>query len=57
VKLWSRFREGLQRTRDRIGEQVGGLLGLRTVDPATREALEEALLGADVGPSATERLI
>lgn len=53
---WNRMREGLARTRDRLG--LGVLLGRRgAVDPATLEKLEEALLAADVGPSTAERLI
>ncbi|HKQ57990.1 MAG TPA: signal recognition particle-docking protein FtsY [Candidatus Eisenbacteria bacterium] len=56
--LWGRFREGLTRTRDRIGDQVGSLLGTRVEpDPEALERLEEALLAADVGPATTERLL
>jgi fused signal recognition particle receptor len=59
--LFDRFRSGLQRTRERIGESLGqgmgALLGRTKVDPETRDALEEALLAADVGPEAAERLI
>jgi len=56
--VWDRFRDGLKRTRDTVVGQVGGALGLKgTVDPETRERLEEALLLADVGPATTERLI
>jgi fused signal recognition particle receptor len=58
MNLWQRFRDGLKRTRDRFGEQVGGMLSLRgPVDAATRETLEEALLAADVGPATAERLL
>ena len=58
MNLWSRLREGLTRTRERIGGQVGGLLGLTTApDEATLARLEEALLAADVGPAATDRLL
>ena len=57
VSLWERLRGSLARTRERIGSQVGGWLGARTVDPAARARLEEALLAADVGPAATDRLI
>ena len=56
--LWDRFRSGLAKTRERIGQQVGTALGLRgPVDPATRAALEEALIAADAGPATAERLI
>jgi fused signal recognition particle receptor len=57
VSLWQRFRDGLARTRGQIGQQVGALLGARSIDPAARERLEEALLAADVGPATTERLL
>lgn len=58
MSLWDRFRRGMERTRERLTEDVGVALGLRgPVDPATRAALEEALLAADVGPATTEKLI
>jgi fused signal recognition particle receptor len=58
MKLWTRFRDGLQKTRDRLTEQIGTLLVRRgPPDAATREALEDALLQADVGPSTTARLM
>jgi fused signal recognition particle receptor len=55
--LLDRFRAGLERTRERFGAGLGTLLGRTRVDPETRDRLEEALLAADVGPSATDRLI
>jgi len=58
VNLWSRLREGLARTRDRIGAPLAGLLKLTgTVDAESLARLEEALLAADVGPAATDRLL
>lgn len=57
MNLWNRFRKGLERTREAFAGAVGAALGRRTVDAATVEALEEALLGADVGPATTDRLI
>ena len=58
MNLWNRFRDGLARTRERLGEQAGALFGRRgAVDPETRERLEEALLMADVGPATVERLL
>jgi len=58
VDLWSRFRDGLARTRTALGGHVGALLGLKgSVDAPTIERLEEALLAADVGPATTMRLI
>ena len=58
MKLWSRFRDGLARTRDRIGSQLGALLARKgAVDADTLTRLEEALLAADVGPTTSERLV
>src|SRR5262245_18966730 len=58
MDVWGRLREGLSRTRARIGDSLAGGLGRRgAVDAATVEALEEALLAADVGPATTARLI
>lgn len=59
--LLDRFRDGLRRTRERIGEGLGqGLdtvLRRTRVDEETRATLEDALLMADVGPATTDRLI
>lgn len=57
MNLWDRFRRGLERTREALTTVVGAALGRRTVDAATAESLEEALLAADVGPATTDRLI
>ena len=57
MSLWDRFRRGLERTREALVAVAGSALGRRTVDAATVEVLEEALLAADVGPVTTDRLI
>jgi len=57
MSLWDRFRRGLARTRDALTGVVGAALGRRTLDATTVEALETALLAADVGPATTDRLI
>jgi len=57
MSLWDRFRRGLTRTRDALTQAVGAALGKRTLDAATVEQLEHALLAADVGPATTDRLI
>jgi fused signal recognition particle receptor len=58
MNLWNRFRDGLQRTRERLGETLGSVLGLKgKVDPETRERLEEALIAADAGPRVAEQLV
>jgi fused signal recognition particle receptor len=45
----------LRRTRDRFGDQLAGLLGRS--DDGRWAALEETLLGADVGVRTSERLV
>jgi fused signal recognition particle receptor len=57
MSLWEKFRRGLERTREAFTGALGAALGQRSVDPATVEALELALLAADVGPATTDRLI
>ena len=57
MKLWERFRSGLERTREALVGVLGSALGRRTADPETVAMLETALLGADVGPTTTDRLI
>lgn len=58
MSLWQKFRSGLARTRERIEQQVGSLLGQRgEINAETRQRLEDALLAADAGPATAERLI
>jgi fused signal recognition particle receptor len=58
MKLWNRFRDGLQKTRERLTDQVGAILQRRgPPDAAVREQLEDALLLADVGPGTTHALL
>lgn len=56
MNLFSRFREGLKKTREGFALKLDQLLG-RQLDPATFEELEELLLSSDVGPSATKLLL
>ena len=37
MNLWDRFRDGLARTRERIGDQVGALLGVGLAWLVTRK--------------------
>jgi fused signal recognition particle receptor len=57
MSLWDRFRKGLSRTREKLEENLGAVMGRGAVDPETRDRLEEALLAADVGPATTGKLI
>ena len=52
-----RLKDGLARSREKITVALGGVLGRNTLDDATQEAIESALLGADCGVDATEWLL
>lgn len=56
-KLIGRLREGLRRTAAEIGGRLDGIAGASPDDREQREAVEETLLGADVGVAAAERII
>lgn len=66
MSLFSRLKEGLQRTTQQLKSRLGEVLSV-SAGPAvespraerldTFEALEEALISADVGVAATERII
>ena len=63
LKLLDRLRAGLQRTATELGSRLDGVFraaeGVGTDGPGARrtiEAIEEALLQADVGVAATERI-
>ena len=54
----TRLKSGLSKTREKLGAQVAGLFGAgRKLDEAFYEELETALIGADVGVTATAHLI
>ena len=58
MSLWDRLRQGLSRTRERLGEPLAKILGRAgEPDPDTIEQLEEALLATDVGLETTTRLL
>jgi fused signal recognition particle receptor len=58
VTIAERLKRGLARTRATLETPVGDLLrGRRLLDSADLEAVEEALLAADFGPSAAQRAI
>lgn len=56
-KLIGRLREGLRRTAAEIGGRLDGIAGASSDDREQIEAVEETLLGADVGVAAAERII
>jgi len=56
--LLARLRQGLSRTRERLGGGIADLvLGRRSIDALTVEEIETLLLGADAGVQATTALI
>ena len=58
MDLWNRFRDGLKRTRERVGHAFDAVFqGSGAPDALARGRLEQALLEADAGPAAAERLI
>ncbi len=53
-----RLRQGLAKTRDRLGGQLSGLFGVgRKIDAELYEELETILITADVGVDATQHLL
>jgi fused signal recognition particle receptor len=54
----ARLKDGLARTRERLGGRLAGLFGsARPLDQAFYEELEAALISSDVGPAASAGLI
>jgi fused signal recognition particle receptor len=57
VGFASKIRQGLARTRQNLGKQLSGLFRGRKIDETLYEELETALLTADTGITATNRLL
>ena len=63
MSLLGRLRDGLRRTAAQLGDRLDEVVGtttragVATLDPETFEALEAVLLQADVGVTATDRII
>jgi len=55
--LLDKFRQGLKRTQDAVLRPLGHLLGLRRLDEAQLQELEDLLLQADLGVHAVDRLM
>jgi len=55
--LFSKFKQGLQRTQELVLAPMGRLLGLRRLDEDQLEELEELLLQADLGVHGVARLM
>ena len=55
--LFSKIKQGLQRTQELVLAPMGRLLGLRRLDEDQLEELEELLLQADLGVHGVTRLM
>ncbi|BDU78881.1 signal recognition particle-docking protein FtsY [Mesoterricola sediminis] len=55
--LFNKFKQGLQRTQELVLAPMGRLLGLRRLDEAQLEELEDLLLQADLGVHGVQRLM
>ena len=55
--FFSRLQEGLKKTRETLQSTLGVLWGSAPIDPDRLEALEEALLAADLGPATVEAIL
>jgi len=55
--LFSKFKQGLQRTQELVLAPMGRLLGLRRLDESQLEELEDLLLQADLGVHGVQRLM
>jgi fused signal recognition particle receptor len=51
-----RLRDGFKKTSDRLGDNLSDLLNKSALDPATLDALEEALIASDLGPSTAAKI-
>jgi fused signal recognition particle receptor len=58
MSLFSRFKEGLSKTHDRLSHEIKRIVtGSPRLDAASLEDLEAALLGADLGLTMTSRIV
>jgi len=55
--FFSRLRDGLRKTRESLIEKIETVLTGATIDEATLDELEEALLASDLGPDATKAVM
>lgn len=55
--FFSKLKEGLKKTKDNIGKKIFAAFSGRALDDDFYEELEEAMLTADVGVTATEQIL
>ncbi len=53
---YERMRLGFQKTSDRLGDNLTGLLTKAALDEATLDGIEEALVASDLGPATAARV-
>jgi fused signal recognition particle receptor len=51
-----RMRSGFRKTSDRLGDNLTGLFTKASLDPATLDAIEEALIASDLGPETAAKV-
>ncbi|MFT8369317.1 signal recognition particle-docking protein FtsY [Acetobacter papayae] len=55
--FFSRLKQGLSRSTQKLGDGLSGLFTRRKLDDAALEELEDLLITADLGPAVAERVI
>ena len=55
--FFSRLKQGLSRSTQKLGGGLSGMFTRRKLDDAALEELEELLITADLGPAVAERVI
>lgn len=55
--FFSKLKEGLKKTKDNIGKKISAAFSGRALDDDFYEELEEAMLTADMGVTATEQIL
>jgi fused signal recognition particle receptor len=51
-----RMRSGFRKTSDRLGDNLTGLFTKASLDPATLDSIEEALIASDLGPETAAKV-
>ncbi len=54
--LFARLRAGLKKSSDRVTESISGVFTKKKLDAETLDELEDALIGADMGPNAAMKI-
>ncbi len=54
--LFARLRAGLKKSSDRVSESIANVFTKKKLDAETLDELEDALIGADMGPAAAARI-